>query len=48
MNLAPDRDTVREGLSIEIENRAIATRFLDDDVVWFDFPALCEWPAEPE
>ena len=44
MNLAPDRDTVREGLSIEIENRPIATRYLDDDVVWFDFTALCDGP----
>lgn len=32
------------GEVLEIEGRPISTRFTCDDVVWFDFAALCEGP----
>ena len=31
-------------VQIDIEGRAIPTRFLADDVVWFDFEAICDGP----
>ena len=40
--LAPDQP--EEGVTLQIEGRGIETRMLADDVVWFDFAALCDGP----
>jgi len=37
----------REQVSIEINGRALRTRALADDVVWFDFHELCETARSP-
>lgn len=41
-SLAPEQ--WRAGQAIEIEGRAINSRYLADDVVWFDFRDICEGP----
>jgi cell division protein ZapE len=40
--LAPEHGI--EGQALEVEGREIDTRRLSDDVVWFDFPAICGGP----
>ena len=40
--LAPE--PAARGTSIEVEGRRIPTRALADDVVWFDFEAICDGP----
>ncbi len=40
--LAPEPG--RANVDIEIEGRMIPSRYLADDVVWFDFTALCDGP----
>ncbi|MEE4281850.1 MAG: cell division protein ZapE [Pseudomonadales bacterium] len=40
--LAPD--TVEPDVDLQIEGRVLRARFVADDVVWFDFPDLCEGP----
>lgn len=40
--LAPEHGI--EGQALEVEGRNIETRRLSDDVVWFDFPAICGGP----
>lgn len=40
--LAPD--TAQADVDLQIEGRVLQARFVADDVVWFDFPALCEGP----
>lgn len=40
--LAPDR--LKHDRQLEINNRLITYRALADDVVWFDFAALCDTP----
>ena len=40
--LAPDQGVA--GRDLEIEGRIIASRWVADDVVWFDFAALCDGP----
>ena len=40
--LAPDQPEV--GVALQIEGRAIKTRMVADDVVWFDFGELCDGP----
>lgn len=42
--LAPALEEVREGVSLEIERRLIEARWLAEDVVWFDFPHICDGP----
>ncbi len=46
--LAPQREAQDSGhkkdTSIEIEGRRIHARYLADDVVWFDFDAICDGP----
>jgi cell division protein ZapE len=42
--LAPDPDSVEQGLTLDIEGRPIACRRCGDDVAWFDFEALCDGP----
>lgn len=47
-HLAPQRESeffcVETDVPIEIEGRHIPSRYLADDVVWFDFDALCDGP----
>lgn len=42
--LAPDLEEVIEGEVLEVNGRGIATRRMCEDVVWFDFDALCNGP----
>lgn len=42
--LAPSIDEVRENVSLEVEGRDIAVRAIAEDVVWFEFAALCDGP----
>lgn len=46
--LAPQRESeffcVETDVAIEIEGRDIQARYLADDVVWFDFDAICDGP----
>jgi len=42
--LNPDPEHVLSDESVMIEGRAITARFVSDDVVWFDFKALCDGP----
>ena len=46
--LIPQRDSEcvshRVDTSIEVEGRRINARYLADDVVWFDFDAICDGP----
>ncbi len=42
--LAPDLDAVRDDVELEIEGRDIRCRRFGDDVVWFDFAAICDGP----
>lgn len=46
--LAPQREAQdgshKKDTSIEIEGRRINARYLADDVVWFDFDAICDGP----
>ncbi|MFT6758303.1 MAG: cell division protein ZapE [Chitinophagales bacterium] len=41
-SLAPEEG--HADINIEIEGRPIASRWVADDVVWFDFPAVCDGP----
>ncbi|MCV6604330.1 MAG: cell division protein ZapE [Porticoccaceae bacterium] len=43
-DLVPAVDEVCEAAPLEVEGREIATRFIGEDVVWFDFPAICDGP----
>ncbi|OUS13782.1 cell division protein ZapE [Gammaproteobacteria bacterium 53_120_T64] len=43
-SLVPARDEVREDVALEVEGRDITCRFVGEDVVWFDFMALCDGP----
>jgi cell division protein ZapE len=46
--LAPNKEgaevNIEVDVPIEIEGRYIQSRYLADDVVWFDFNALCDGP----
>jgi cell division protein ZapE len=42
--LNPDPEHVMTDEPVMIEGRAIVARFVSDDVVWFDFRALCDGP----
>ncbi|WP_299977186.1 cell division protein ZapE [uncultured Pseudoteredinibacter sp.] len=42
--LAPDLEEARANVPLEIEGREIMARFESEDVVWFDFMALCDGP----
>lgn len=44
LSLVPEVGEVRQGVSLEIELRRIATRYVAEDVVWFDFMAVCDGP----
>ena len=43
-SLLPARDEMREDVALEVEGRDIPCRFVAEDVVWFDFKALCDGP----
>lgn len=43
-SLAPDLDEVVEAEQIEINGRHLLSRRCCEDVVWFNFPELCEGP----
>ncbi len=43
-SLVPASEEVREDRPIEVEGRDIRCRFVGEDVVWFEFPALCDGP----
>lgn len=43
-DLVPTTDEVVEGERLEIEGRIIATRYIAEDVVWFDFLSICDGP----
>ncbi len=42
--LAPEHVEVQEQIDLEIEGRQIRARKEAEDVVWFDFPAICDGP----
>ncbi|GAA5317685.1 MAG: cell division protein ZapE [Candidatus Pelagadaptatus aseana] len=43
-SLVPDKEEIRAGVEIEVEGRPIMSRYEAEDVVWFDFMALCDGP----
>jgi cell division protein ZapE len=43
-SLSPDIHKTLKDTAISVEGRAIRARFLCEDVVWFDFMALCDGP----
>lgn len=43
-SLVPAIEEVCNNLSIDIEGRSIPSRSVGEDVVWFDFKALCDGP----
>lgn len=42
--LVPCDGEIASNLAIEVEGRSIAVRHLAEDVVWFDFVAICDGP----
>ena len=44
LDLAPDTHDIVEGLALAIGGRTIHARYHAQDVVWFDFDALCDGP----
>lgn len=42
--LVPDLEEARANVSLDVEGREILARFEAEDVVWFDFYALCDGP----
>ena len=43
-SLVPDVDEIVQNTSINIEGRGIEARFYAEDVIWFDFVAICDGP----
>src|SRR5690606_7901081 len=43
-SLVPDMEGVAEAVNIQVEGRPIPARYLCEDVVWFNFAALCDGP----
>lgn len=43
-SLVPDKDAICAGVDIEVEGRAITAVMEAEDVVWFEFSALCDGP----
>lgn len=44
ISLIPDQEELRENVAIEVEGREIGARAEAEDVVWFDFTAICDGP----
>lgn len=42
--LVPDSSTIRQNVALEVEGRNITARYEADDIIWFDFAALCDGP----
>lgn len=42
--LVPDKEKISQGFDLEIEGRLIHARYHAEDVVWFDFLAVCDGP----
>lgn len=42
--LVPDCRTIRPEVDLEIEGRHLTARYEAEDVVWFDFKAICDGP----
>lgn len=43
-SLVPDKEKIVQNKPLEVEGRTINTRFSAEDVVWFDFLAVCDGP----
>lgn len=43
-SLVPAAEEVQADVSIQVEGRSIPSRLVGEDVVWFDFQALCNGP----
>jgi cell division protein ZapE len=43
-SLVPDKEKIVKAQEIEVEGRQIASRYDAEDVVWFDFLAVCDGP----
>ena len=43
-SLVPVRDEIRRDIRIKVEGRKIDVKALGEDVVWFDFKAICDGP----
>jgi cell division protein ZapE len=43
-SLVPDKEEITKRKSLEVEGREIVCRYHAEDVVWFDFEALCDGP----
>lgn len=43
-SLVPDKEEIIKQFSLEVEGRSISCRYHAEDVVWFDFEALCDGP----
>jgi cell division protein ZapE len=43
-SLVPDKEEITEQQQLEVEGRYIPCRYHAEDVVWFDFEALCDGP----
>ena len=43
-SLNPDAEHVLQNEVLDVEGRDIIARYVSDDVVWFDFKALCDGP----
>jgi cell division protein ZapE len=44
VNLAPDAVSIQADVQIEVEGRCLRAKKEADDVVWFEFAALCDGP----
>ncbi len=43
-SLVPAMEEVCKGAPLEVEGRILQTRYIGEDVVWFDFKAICDGP----
>ena len=43
-DLVPAAGEMRQEVTLDVEGRGIATRCVGEDVVWFDFVAICDGP----
>lgn len=43
-SLVPDKEEIRSNVEVEVEGRQLQARYEAEDVVWFEFLALCDGP----
>lgn len=43
-SLVPDKEEICKACTLEVEGRPIQGRYQGEDVVWFEFPAICDGP----